>query len=509
MFGKSREKREMLNRVMKSESMEHTNNLQETLTMQYLEHGEACFQDRKYKDAIDYFSKCIQYRHNKSCGAAVINAYIHIGIVYCLLGYDINAMENFMLGLEYAVRRKEYVLASECNIHISWVYRMLGDYERAIKSCEDSIIEAKKTKKEQDKGILRAKIYIAQMLAHQGKFTEALQIRKEIEESEKPVHLHGYVLNIAILDIELGEYQKKQDIVTNGFSQVIEMALNEQGFIWYFFSYLELCKFALEHDRMQECRELLDCLHENAHNSEVGDLRQKVQALEAAYRKKYCPKSVYLQACLEYLNVQLSNEAATKEMKRGSLENIERLRAEEEEKRIFERESKYDLSTGLLNKNALEEKIRYLLDNHNGNGLNAMIIMDVDCFKAVNDNYGHLMGDKVILALANLMKREFTEYEVLGRFGGDEFIIFIQDAKSKEWLKEKTSELKEKFAKLTYSEATLKPTISIGISYTVNMTTSYETMFCCADKALYKAKDYGRNIAAFFALNEQKLSYEI
>ena len=83
--------------------------------------------------------------------------------------------------------------------------------------------------------------------------------------------------------------------------------------------------------------------------------------------------------------------------------------------------SETDLMTGVRNRGAGEQKIRELLDNDHAG---AFFLIDVDKFKTINDTYGHTVGDKVLISIANCMRDSFRESDVIMRLGGDEFSIF-------------------------------------------------------------------------------------
>jgi|GEM_PF-2374323 len=151
-----------------------------------------------------------------------------------------------------------------------------------------------------------------------------------------------------------------------------------------------------------------------------------------------------------------------------------------------------DALTRLFTKTAGQRKITKRLQN-GANG--ALIVFDLDNFKQINDQYGHLVGDEVLSAVGDLVRKTFRKDDILYRFGGDEFVIFLEGAEKEadvlrlvELLKEK---IQTKFAK--YGSITC----SVGIAFNVNAD-NYETLFNNADKAVYAAKRSGKNQIYFF-----------
>lgn len=124
-----------------------------------------------------------------------------------------------------------------------------------------------------------------------------------------------------------------------------------------------------------------------------------------------------------------------------------------------------------------------------------MIVLDVDCFKLVNDNYGHLFGDKVLARLAMLLKEVFRDNDsILMRAGGDEFVIFVKDILNVELVR-KNVELMQKIRDLQFGKTGYTITYSAGCCYLPENVSgyTYDQLFENADIALYKAKERGKN----------------
>ena len=123
----------------------------------------------------------------------------------------------------------------------------------------------------------------------------------------------------------------------------------------------------------------------------------------------------------------------------------------------------------------------------------SMAVWDVDLFKQVNDTYGHKLGDKVLMAVAQILSERMRETDFIARYGGEEFVMFLPGANEEEALVLADS-LREKIAayKFKNDDEVIRISMSCGISSFVKKD-SHESMFERADKALYCAKDKGRN----------------
>ncbi|ACZ12752.1 diguanylate cyclase [Sulfurospirillum deleyianum] len=126
-----------------------------------------------------------------------------------------------------------------------------------------------------------------------------------------------------------------------------------------------------------------------------------------------------------------------------------------------------------------------------------MIMMDIDFFKKVNDTYGHLVGDEVLIALANRMKHYVRDNDCLVRFGGEEFalLLFNTSAKRGYIIAERLRRMVEalKISLPHHPSACISVTMSFGMSTFLNYDTTIENIISRADKAMYLAKKEGRN----------------
>lgn len=155
-----------------------------------------------------------------------------------------------------------------------------------------------------------------------------------------------------------------------------------------------------------------------------------------------------------------------------------------------------DGMTGLYNRRFLEEIIDKIMSHANRHKETyAVLMLDVDFFKMVNDTYGHDIGDKVIVALAKVLKNSIREADLAIRYGGEEFVVLLSNA-SNEGVMQVATKIHSAFGALSFDVGTaesLKKTLSIGIA---KFPTDGDTIWKCikyADTALYEAKNSGRN----------------
>lgn len=152
-----------------------------------------------------------------------------------------------------------------------------------------------------------------------------------------------------------------------------------------------------------------------------------------------------------------------------------------------------DSLTGFLNRRSFEEKIEKFLRKPMSYG--TFFMMDMDNFKSVNDTYGHLAGDELILIFADIIKNCVREQDFVCRVGGDEFAIFFPYLDKEKVIRKWADEIMSCFAKererLGYSNCS----VSIGImtKYAKSNNMDYDKLYKCADNALYYVKNNGKD----------------
>ncbi|MEG0470299.1 MAG: sensor domain-containing diguanylate cyclase, partial [Longicatena sp.] len=169
--------------------------------------------------------------------------------------------------------------------------------------------------------------------------------------------------------------------------------------------------------------------------------------------------------------------------------------------------AEHDSLTGYYNKSAIEQKVNEFLLTRNGELKNhAFLIFDIDYFKAVNDNFGHAWGDTILMKIAKKVRNLFREEDILGRIGGDEFVILMKNITSEQAVFEKARELcnTTKVAFVHEGEE-FKISTSVGIAISNIHGKTYGTLYKKSDIALYVSKNNGRDQFAIYdkSMNEK------
>lgn len=150
-----------------------------------------------------------------------------------------------------------------------------------------------------------------------------------------------------------------------------------------------------------------------------------------------------------------------------------------------------DEMTQLLNKATTEKMITQVLETH-PEEFHAMLAIDIDNFKAVNDLFGHKVGDHVISVVAATIASQFRKYDIVGRVGGDEFVVFMRNIDTKEIAYTKAMKILQLMEAKDNMSIPDNITVSIGLCFTGGKEKDYAALFKKADEALYCSKKGGK-----------------
>lgn len=175
--------------------------------------------------------------------------------------------------------------------------------------------------------------------------------------------------------------------------------------------------------------------------------------------------------------------------------------------------SQRDPLTGLYNRNATKEKIENCFlysKTKDKQVVHNFMIIDIDNFKKANDVWGHLFGDILLEGFAKKMEELLESTDIVGRIGGDEFVVLQQGLTDKESLDTTANlicDMSRRYLKGMVSEDTI--TVSVGIASYPKDGTDYDTLYQKADKALYYAKSMGKDQFAFYGPEARKMDRRV
>lgn len=153
-----------------------------------------------------------------------------------------------------------------------------------------------------------------------------------------------------------------------------------------------------------------------------------------------------------------------------------------------------DPLTGVYNRRVFESEVTRFLERKHGTHSGALLMLDIDDFKSINDRYGHLEGDSALLRVTEVLQSTFRQRDIVGRLGGDEFLAFIKDVTSREILDRRVEELRQTLRRTKG----IPLTCSVGITFIRGEDSNYAEYLKQADQALYQSKKCGKDCAFYF-----------
>ncbi len=175
-----------------------------------------------------------------------------------------------------------------------------------------------------------------------------------------------------------------------------------------------------------------------------------------------------------------------------------------EQKNMYNHQAHHDFLTGLPNRILFNDRLEQALKSAKRNNTKvALLFLDLDRFKDINDTLGHKIGDEILVSIANRLKYVVREEDTISRLGGDEFTIVIQDLKEIQDVSLLAQKIIDALQQaIILEEHALSITTSIGISIFPEDTQDMQSLIRFSDMAMYKAKEFGRNNYKFYASKE-------
>jgi diguanylate cyclase (GGDEF)-like protein len=198
------------------------------------------------------------------------------------------------------------------------------------------------------------------------------------------------------------------------------------------------------------------------------------------------------------------------ELKTMQLDLERNLKILEEQRELLEYQANHDSLTNLPNRILFMDRLRQSIElSKREDTVTAVLFIDLDNFKEINDSLGHNIGDKVLVEVAHRMKNQMRKSDTISRLGGDEFCIILNDIKESDDIINIIKKGMASFNKpFLIENTTLHVSMSVGISLYPHDGDNANTILKNADAAMYEAKNSGRNTYSFYDAKMTKKAYE-
>ena len=191
----------------------------------------------------------------------------------------------------------------------------------------------------------------------------------------------------------------------------------------------------------------------------------------------------------------------------GFLEDYNEQTIRNKELAEAKQKTKYDALTGLYNRETFVDKVQHGLKQKiadDSQGIFALLLLDLDHFKEINDTFGHIVGDELLCDTAKTLKAVIRSSDLAGRLGGDEFVVFLKGVLNEEALCKCVDKIKEALTKI-YEKEEKQVAVSVSIDIALaEGEESFRELYERADQALYQVKRHGRNGYAIWNEDEKK-----
>nr|WP_320146175.1 GGDEF domain-containing protein [uncultured Anaeromusa sp.] len=181
------------------------------------------------------------------------------------------------------------------------------------------------------------------------------------------------------------------------------------------------------------------------------------------------------------------------------ISHVKNIQQKKEKELAILQKAQRDSLTNLYNKIVTKELIDEFLLSMEGQGMHAVYLIDIDNFKFINDHFGHAFGDAVLSRVAEKLNRSFRASDIVGRIGGDEFLVLAKNVEDRAIVLRKAEETCQSMHNLLKGiSGSASVAISIGICIVPDDGTVFDEVYVKADAALYAAKKKGKNTFVFY-----------
>lgn len=458
-----------------------------------------CFSSGKYtialKAGVEGLGYCEKYSYSKYY---VLLCNI-IGVCYGTLNDQINSLSYFLKAYYKSLENDSFEERHMIINNIGTIFQNLGFYDKAL---EYFLRCLKERKLNADTLNINDGILIINVIGAYVKSRKLDELKSWMEllaaYQEK---FDNEVVNddFHLYQIYLATYEENDDKIVACIDEMIRCSHDNLDVLHTFKNLLEV---------MDICLSLKDedlCLRVYAELQRIQDDYQDVHNEVRLNERKVVMYQLFhheeelLEALRSFYDSKVKgNILMQQDMKKNLLMKIDLERLMHEQDAILRkneellRNNELDEFTRVYHKESFRKHVCRDLQHNLPDQYNALFIIDIDHFKQVNDTYGHLVGDEVLLQVAEILRTSVRETEYVGRIGGDEFSIFMKNIYAKDYVEEKAEQILTKIRNIRTKDITEEITASIGICMS-NHADQYEWVFEMADEAMYEVKERGRN----------------
>jgi len=491
-----------------------------TLGRALLLEGSASIQLEAYDQAIPAFLKALECFAPGADDVLIATALNGLGGGYLVMGAYPEALQHLLHALTIYNNLGDQTGEAATRSNVGRLYLLLDDAPKALTHLELALDLARVTTNRRLEAEIHDNLCNALRMTGQDKAagTHGLRSIEMYQEIEYHPGEAEALSSIGDLYLEMGDYTQALNFLqlTAEVSQKIDRrqevarALRRigtlharEGRMEMALTYLQRAFEAAEESGAK--REIVRCHAElSGVYKQMGDSPAALEHFEEFYRNERLLFDEESDRRLKTIEIVHQVENARKDAEIYQLRNVELQREVDERKQAqtaLERLATIDTLTGLANRRYfLELAERAVYQARRYSRPLSVVMIDVDNFKHINDTFGHAAGDQVLTNIARRMQSVLRRSDILGRYGGDEFVVLLPET-GQEGARRMTERLRAAVAQTVekMGEMDMPVSLSVGVSSSYDTTdVSLEVLLQRADKALYTSKQGGRNRVTAF-----------
>lgn len=456
--------------------------------------GEYFYRLGDINQSLSFLTRCLQAPKNAALYYLDALSYNLIGLIYNNLGQETIAIDYLLQAKAISTDLKLTHESAICCTNLGLVYGQMGVYDIA----QDYLAQALSYAADSTKQTYNIPVLIQAcrgiLCCKNHEYEKALDAAQQIESLIKENSTLFYDVSVLNLNVRLYDVRRDDTELKETIANLLTLVSSDMDFLEMSESYFDICDYLMEKKMPQPLSDILSYIQLYCMKSPLIYLRYTYLKYQVAYSKQFCSVNDYQHLCSQMIQLHPRFQEEQNQAKLYSLEYVERLRQAKNDSELYREKSRIDQMTGLLNKYTIQFLVEEDLSKSSPSRQSALILVDLDHFKQINDTLGHLIGDSFICQTASVIQNYFKDDAICGRIGGDEFLVYISDVTDRSFIILQTEILRQEIYRQTSERnITITTQASIGIAFSSEYCYNYETLFSAADTALYRAKLEGRN----------------
>lgn len=449
--------------------------------------------------AITCLDKALNYAKNGENKFYTMKINNSLGIEYSEKANYLKSIQYYLQAYYIATRHSEYDYDWIVLNNIGNLFVWLEEYETAATFIEMAYEKYSKKRFKERALIAQLILNIIELYAF-AENNDKVDYWSQLKTVEYD-DLEGKVIQCLI---KMNEITKNKDkgieYLVQRIDEFAKMAEVIDEYIYVFRCLLNVFEVAVEKTNKETCERLMQVMN-------LKKEKEMITTFDLKYYQELCDFDLRFNCENGFNeNMKLYYDATKKAIK--TMQNIystsllveieleeekETHRNTIEEKELLQKRLGKDAFTNLPNKISIENDIREDLRKNIMGKHQALLVLDIDYFKVVNDTLGHDEGDKILLLITEILRNEMTETMKVGRYGGDEFMLFVAGYEKIETVQQLAEKLCVEARKIKLVIKDM-PTITLSIGIAENDgDENFESLFKKADDALYRSKEAGRD----------------